>query len=135
MRQSFTKQQPPDNLEPLGLAGSLLYFGIPTIVVGIVLFIVNAISVTSEEFWWRGVVLPRQEKGLGSWAWVVHGLLWAPFHLFKYWDFIPLFGITLAIAYLGQRTKNTTATFILHMIVNLASGVAGTFLIAAGIGV
>ena len=65
----------------------------------------------------------------------MHGLLWAPFHLFKYWDFIPLFGITLGLAYLGQRTKNTTPVLILHILVNVVTGVAGIFLIAMGVGI
>lgn len=98
------------------------------------LFIVNFISVTSEEFWWRGVILPRQELALGKWAWVVHGLLWAPFHLFKYWEFIGLIPIALGIAFLASRTKNTTPAFILHLLVNVVFGVAATALIAAGLG-
>jgi membrane protease YdiL (CAAX protease family) len=98
----------------------------------IILFVVNAFSVTSEEFWWRGVVLPRQEAALGRWAWVVHGVLWAPFHLFKYWAFIELFPITLGIAYVSSRFRNTTPAFIVHMVVNVLTGVAGTAILALG---
>ncbi len=97
------------------------------------LFVVNAFSVTAEEFWWRGAVLPRQELALGRWAWLVHGLLWAPFHLFKYWGLIELFPITLGIAYLASRFRNTTPAFIVHMVVNLFTGVIVTAILALGI--
>jgi len=131
----------PESLNPLSDVPSMEAYrqDVGGVIVGnwwpfILLFIVNFISVISEEFWWRGVILPRQELGLGNWAWVVHGLLWAPFHLFKYWEFIGLFPITLGIAFLASRTKNTTPAFILHLLVNVVFGVAATTLIAAGLG-
>jgi len=91
----------------------------------------NAFSVTAEELYWRGLVLPRMELGLGSWAWVVQGLLWAPAHGFKYWDILPLLGVTLPLAALGQKTKNTTVVWVTHMAINVGTGVAGMYLVAA----
>jgi membrane protease YdiL (CAAX protease family) len=45
--------------------------------VTVVLLVVNVLG---EEFWWRGVIYPRQELALGRWTWLVHALLWDLFH-------------------------------------------------------
>ncbi len=97
----------------------------------IALTVSNAFSVTAEEIYWRGLLLPRMEVGLGNWAWVVQGLLWAPAHGFKYWDILPLMGATLPLAALGQKTKNTTVVWVTHMAINMVTGVGGLYVVAA----
>ena len=52
-------------------------------------------NVIGEEFWWRGYILPRQELAFGKWAWIIHGLLWAFFHAFKWWDILGILPLTL----------------------------------------
>lgn len=91
----------------------------------------NQLSVTAEELYWRGLLLPRMEMGLGKWAWVVQGMLWAPSHVFKYWEILPLFAATLPLSALGQKTKNTTVVYVTHTAINLITGVGSVYLIAA----
>jgi membrane protease YdiL (CAAX protease family) len=76
------------------------------------------INITAEELWWRGIVLPRQELAFGKWAWVIHGLMWAFFHIFKWWDVVTLLPVCLGIAFVCSKTKNTTPGIIIHTIGN-----------------
>jgi membrane protease YdiL (CAAX protease family) len=71
-------------------------------------------NVIGEELWWRGYILPRQELTHGKWAWVIHGLLWNLFHAFFYWRMIALLPITLAVAFVAQKRKNTWPSIIAH---------------------
>ncbi|MCP4428373.1 MAG: CPBP family intramembrane metalloprotease [Chloroflexi bacterium] len=83
-------------------------------------------NIVSEELWWRGYILPRQEKRYasveqsrnGRFTWVLHGILWTLFHAFKWWDLIGLLPVCLAIAYVSQRTKNNWPAFIAHSLFN-----------------
>jgi hypothetical protein len=84
----------------------------------IVYFVLLFFNIIGEEFWWRGVILPRQELAFGRWAWLVHGLLWCLFHAFKYFDYLSILPITLAIPYVSQRLKNNTPAIIAHYVVN-----------------
>jgi membrane protease YdiL (CAAX protease family) len=81
----------------------------------IILLIFN---IFGEEFWWRGVILPRQELVHGSNTWLIHGTLWALFHAFKYWAWIGLLPVTLTLSYVAQKRKNTWPGFITHFAVN-----------------
>ena len=84
----------------------------------IALFGVLFFNIFGEELWWRGVVLPRQELAFGRWVWVIHGVMWAFFHVFKWWDVLTLLPITLGLSYLAYRYKNTTPGIIIHYFVN-----------------
>lgn len=87
---------------------------------GIVLMTVVLLTfnIFGEEFWWRGVILPRQELVHGKWTWLVHGTLWALFHAFKYWAWIGLLPVTLGISYVAQKRNNTWPGIINHFIIN-----------------
>jgi membrane protease YdiL (CAAX protease family) len=93
-----------------GLRGNWL----PLIGMSVLLFF----NIVGEEFWWRGVVLPRQELALGKWTWVFHGVMWAFFHVFKWWDVLNLLPITLSLAYVCSRFKNTTPGIFIHGVTN-----------------
>jgi len=80
--------------------------------------ILLAFNIFGEEFWWRGVVLPRQELVHGKWTWIIHGTMWALFHAFKYWAWIGLLPVTLALSYVAQKRKNTWPGIINHFIIN-----------------
>ena len=81
--------------------------------------LINIILVSfSEEFMWRGYILPRQEGLYGDNAWIVHGLLWTIFHLFTPWNLILLLPGALALSYVAQRLKNTTVVMISHGLVD-----------------
>ena len=93
-----------------GLRGNWL----PFIGMAITLFF----NIVGEEFWWRGMVLPRQELAFGKWTWVIHGVMWAFFHIFKWWDVLNLLPITLSLAFVCSRLKNTTPGIVIHSITN-----------------
>ena len=82
------------------------------------LLIVLVFNILGEEFWWRGIILPRQELAFGKWTWVAHGTMWAFFHIFKWWDVLSLLPICLALAFVCSRLKNTTPGIVIHGITN-----------------
>jgi membrane protease YdiL (CAAX protease family) len=93
------------------------------------------LNILGEELWWRGYILPRQERALGAWAWVVNGVFWAAFHIFYHstlYSFVSFLPGTLALAFVAQRTRNTWPGIIAHTVVNSAlplmilRGIAGT---------
>jgi membrane protease YdiL (CAAX protease family) len=84
----------------------------------LVYFIGWVFNILGEELLWRGYLLPRQEASYGRWAWVVHGLLWTLWHVFWKWNLLNLLPITLSIAYVGQKTKNTLIPILVHGAVN-----------------
>ena len=72
-------------------------------------------NIFGEELWWRGYILPRQEKAHGRWAWVINGLLWWLWHLAFYpWQVFALLPICLIIPYIAQRFQNTWPAIIIH---------------------
>ncbi len=81
-------------------------------------FIMLFFNIVGEEFWWRGYILPRQEKQHGRFAWVWHGILWTSFHVFKWWDLLNLLPICLLISFFAQRTHNSWPGFIAHYLFN-----------------
>jgi membrane protease YdiL (CAAX protease family) len=102
----FLNFTPPDIFPP----GSIVNF--PLMV--FVLFM----NVFSEELWWRGIILPRQELQHGSITWAIHGVLWASFHAFKWWAVPFMLFTTWIIPFVSQRTKNNTPGIIIHFVIN-----------------
>lgn len=73
-------------------------------------------NIVGEELWWRGYILPRQEKAHGRWAWLVHGVLWLLWHLTFYpWQVFALLPICLALPFVAQRLENTWPAIIIHL--------------------
>jgi membrane protease YdiL (CAAX protease family) len=93
-----------------GLAGNGL-----AIVACVVLLFFNIVG---EEFWWRGYILPRNELAFGKWTWLIHGLLWALFHVFKWWNLLAVLAMTLPLTFMVWRLKNTTAGIVVHAVFN-----------------
>jgi membrane protease YdiL (CAAX protease family) len=82
-------------------------------------FMFYLLNVLGEEFWWRGMILPRQELSHGSWTWAIHGTLWAGFHLgFYLTDFLVLLPGALAYAWVCQRCKSTVPGLVAHGVLN-----------------
>lgn len=76
------------------------------------------VNVLGEELWWRGFILPRQELAHGRFAWLIHGVLWALFHSYKWWV-VPAMLITcLVIPFVCQRAKNTWPGLFIHFGIN-----------------
>jgi membrane protease YdiL (CAAX protease family) len=85
------------------------------------LVVLLGLNILGEELWWRGYILPRQERANGSWAWVVNGTLWAAFHIFYHstlFSFVAMLPGTLALAFVAQRTRNTWPGIIGHTVMN-----------------
>jgi membrane protease YdiL (CAAX protease family) len=87
---------------------------------GLVLFsiILLVFNIFGEEFWWRGVILPRQELVHGKNTWLIHGTMWALFHAFKYWSWIGLLPVCWGLSYVAQKRKNTWPGIITHFAIN-----------------
>jgi membrane protease YdiL (CAAX protease family) len=83
----------------------------------VILFIVVLFfNIAGEELWWRGYILPRQEKTHGRWTWLIHGLLWLFWHVAFYpWQIFALLPICLALPYIAQRRQNTWVALIIHL--------------------
>ena len=80
-------------------------------------------NIVGEELWWRGYILPRQELTHGKITWLIHGTLWACFHMFKWWS-VPFMLITCQIIpFVAQKTKNTWTGMINHIIINGAGAI------------
>ena len=80
--------------------------------------IVLIINISSEEIFWRGIILPRQELQHGKNAFWIHGTIWAFTHLFQYWLLIPILIGSIALAYVIQRTKCTWISIVAHLLNN-----------------
>ena len=84
----------------------------------ILFFVFLCFNVIGEEFWWRGYILPRQELAFGKWAWIIHGLLWAFFHAFKWWNILGILPLTLILPFLVWKFKNNSIGIVLHFLIN-----------------
>jgi len=82
------------------------------------MLIVLVINVLTEELWWRGYILPRQELEHGKLAWIVNGILWSLFHIFKWWAVPFMLLRQWMLPFVVQRTRNTTPGILIHFISN-----------------
>jgi membrane protease YdiL (CAAX protease family) len=86
-------------------------------------------NIFGEEFLWRGYIQPKQELLNRNWTWLVHGILWALFHLPMGINLvlsaIPIFFILPGIV---QIRKNTTISIIIHFVF----GAFGFWVLALG---
>jgi membrane protease YdiL (CAAX protease family) len=74
-------------------------------------------NIAGEELWWRGYLFPRQELAHGRTTWIVHGLMWAAFHLFlqtNLWDMVRMVPTCCALAFVAQHRKNTWPGIVGH---------------------
>jgi membrane protease YdiL (CAAX protease family) len=105
--------------------GAHVFLGIPLAgqwwVLAYYIAMLMVLNIGGEELWWRGYILPRQERALGAWAWVVNGTLWAAFHIFYHstlYSFAAQLPGTLAVAFVCQRTRSTWPGIIGHTVMN-----------------
>jgi membrane protease YdiL (CAAX protease family) len=80
--------------------------------------ILLVINVVGEEFWWRGLVLPRQQLAFSGSTLLVHALLWTLFHGFKYWDLLNLLPLSLGLTFAVLYLNNSSAGLVMHFISN-----------------
>ena len=80
------------------------------------------LNVGCEEFYWRGVLLPREEATLGRRAWLLNGLGVTAFHLPLGWPLTLVVNPYLvAMARAAQRSGNLWASLLLHGSLNAAA--------------
>jgi membrane protease YdiL (CAAX protease family) len=104
----------------IGFSMPDLTSGVMTIWMHVIVLFFNIVG---EELWWRGYILPRQELTHGKITWLIHGTLWACFHMFKWWA-VPFMLITCQIIpFVAQKTKNTWPGMINHIIINGAGAI------------
>jgi len=99
-----------------------LHFSMPDMSTGAITVSMNILvlffNIVGEELWWRGYILPRQELAFGRFTWLLHGALWACFHMYKWWA-VPFMLVTCQIIpFVAQKTKNTWPGIISHAFVN-----------------
>ena len=87
-------------------------------------------NIFGEEFYWRGYIQPRQELLNKKFTWLIHGFLWALWHLPMglnlIYSAVPILFILPAIV---QIRKNTTISIIIHFIF----GAFGFLVLALGL--
>jgi len=86
--------------------------------IAVLYLVILFFNIIGEEFWWRGVILPRQELTHRKWAWLLHGILWTLFHVPFWWNLIALLPSTLSLSFVCSRLKNTTPGIIAHFCMN-----------------
>lgn len=83
------------------------------------------LNIGGEEFFWRGVLLPRQEKTFEDKTWTLHGTGWAIFHIAFGWQLLVMLLPLLYIEpYVVQKTQNTWTGVFLHGVINGPSFIA-----------
>ena len=82
------------------------------------LLVVFVINIVTEELWWRGYILPRQELAHGKYAWIVNGVLWSLFHMWKWWAVPFMLLKQWMIPFVAQRYKSTTPALVIHFVSN-----------------
>jgi membrane protease YdiL (CAAX protease family) len=86
------------------------------------------LNILGEEFFWRGVMLPRQELAFGKFTWLIHGTGWGLFHIAFGWQLlITLVPLIYIQSYIVQRKKNSWIGVIMHGGLNGPSFIAICF--------
>ena len=84
-------------------------------------------NIAGEELLFRGILLPREEAAFGRHAWLFQGIVWALWHIFWWWNVLPLMvGVTLPLCFLVSRRRNTWMGIMVHGAMNLVPFVAAT---------
>jgi membrane protease YdiL (CAAX protease family) len=77
-------------------------------------------NIFGEEFMFRGMLLPLDEKSFGKKAWLFQGTLWGLWHVYWKWNFIPLtLFVALPLVFVVQKTRSTWTGIIIHGFLNI----------------
>jgi membrane protease YdiL (CAAX protease family) len=90
------------------LGGNWSFFG---------LFLVMAVfNIAGEEFFFRGVLLPKMEGVFGKWDWVANGLLMGAYHWHQPWMIASgaLIASPLLFALPARRFRSIWMSIIVH---------------------
>ncbi|WP_424002751.1 CPBP family intramembrane glutamic endopeptidase [Maribacter sp. IgM3_T14_3] len=86
--------------------------------ISICLPIVMTLGAVIEELYWRGFILPLQEKRWGKFGWVLNGLFWSTSH-FLVLNPLSILIVSLGISFIGHKYQNTSLTIVIHILNNL----------------
>lgn len=67
-----------------------------------------------EAFLFHGVLLPRMEKAWGKWAWLGNGLLFAAYHIHKFWQMPGLVISCLCYSLPAQVFRSNWLAILIH---------------------
>ena len=72
-------------------------------------------TILGEEFFFRGVLLPKMERVIGGWTWVANGVLFGLYHVHQPWGITEsILGGSLFLAYPSWRLRSTWMGVIVH---------------------
>jgi membrane protease YdiL (CAAX protease family) len=94
-------------------------------------FIFWFFNIAGEELWFRGYILPRQERAIGKNAWIANSLIFWLNHIWQPWNLLVILPGVFFGVYIAQRRKNTWILLISHGLLNLSLPVI-VFLNVAG---
>jgi membrane protease YdiL (CAAX protease family) len=77
------------------------------------------LNIMGEEIFWRGVLQPRMEAGIGRHAWLHHGLGWSIFHLSFGWQLLlTMLPLLFLLPWIVQRRQNSWPGVVMHAVIN-----------------
>lgn len=88
------------------------FWGVQIVTFGILL------TVLFEELFWRGYLLPIQERYLGLLSWPVNGVMFSISHFLTFNPLQIIFS-SLWISFIGFKYKNTSLTILVHLFINI----------------
>jgi membrane protease YdiL (CAAX protease family) len=71
-------------------------------------------TVIGEELLFRGYLLPRMAGVFGRYDWVANGVIFAAYHLHRWWAIPDLLSGTLAYAWPAKRYRSTLVSITVH---------------------
>jgi membrane protease YdiL (CAAX protease family) len=86
------------------------------------LFLVMAVfNILGEEFFWRGVMLPKMKGVFGKWDWVANGVIGGIYHLSQPWQILGsgIFMWTVFMALPAKVWRSTWFSVIIHGSINV----------------
>ncbi len=89
------------------------------------------LNVLAEEFYFRAWLLPKMQR-FGALAWVFNGALFALYHTFQLWLLPVLLVVSLASAFVVQRTRSVWPALVVHLVANFLVSVAAIALLTIG---
>ncbi len=82
-------------------------------------FCLLMLQILSEELWFRGYLLPRQELAYGHFAWLIHAPLWLLFRAVQPWQLIQDVPGSLLLPYISHRLRNTWPGIVSRTLISL----------------
>lgn len=77
---------------------------------------IAGLASVAEELWFRGYILPRQEKAFGKYAWIANGLMLTLNHIWQPSNLLRILPGALAGAFAVQRRKNTSIQLVSNVL-------------------